>query len=137
MTVSLEPRQLRMFRGALGRFPAVWQFSDQQDGSFDAETVSPTESMILRVLASAESETILLTLLRSSDRQFMAEARFPLAAWQSAKEFLEGIALEAFVVGVDERDGEWSGSMILRSADLDRRGGFSYVRSWLGTYDRD
>jgi hypothetical protein len=137
MTASLEPRQIRMFRTAIGSFPAAWRFSEPRDGCVDAETVNPTGSMILRIMASAESESILLTLLRSSDREFMAEAHFPLSAWQAAKDFLESIALEAFVVGVDERDGKWSGSMILRSADLPRRRDFSYVRSWLGTYDQN
>lgn len=136
MTASLESRQIRMLRSAIGEFPSAWRFVEEQHrGTIDAETTNPTESVILRIRASAESETILVTLLRSGDRHFMAEAHFPLAAWQSAKEFLEGIALEAFVVGVDERDGLWSGSMILRSADLERRRDFSYIRSWLGTYD--
>lgn len=124
-----------MFRDAIGSFPAAWRFSEQRHGSVEAETTNPTESMVLRIMASVESEGILITLLRVTDREFMAEAHFPLAAWQAAKEFLEGIALEAFVVGVDERAGTWSGSMILRSADLPRRRDFSYIRSWLGTYD--
>lgn len=125
-----------MFRNAIGEFPSAWRFvTEQRHGDIDAETTNPTESVILRIRASAETETILVTLLRARDRHFMAEAHFPLAAWQAAKEFLEGIALEAFVVGVDERDGVWSGSMILRSADLERRRDFSYIRSWLGTYD--
>lgn len=124
-----------MFRTAIGAFPAAWRFKEAAHGCVDAETANPTESMILRIVGSAESDSILITLLRSSDREFMAEAHFPLSAWHAAKEFLESIALEAFVVGVDERDGKWSGSMILRSADLPRRRDFSYVRSWLGTYD--
>lgn len=137
MTASLEPRQLRMFRNAIVGFPAAWRFLEQRHACIDVETTNPTESIILHIVASAESEEILVTLLRSHDRQFMAEAQFPLSSWQAAKEFLEGIALEAFVVGVDERSGAWSGSMILRSSDLDRRRDFSYVRSWLGTYDRN
>ncbi|HET9095799.1 MAG TPA: hypothetical protein VFN37_03985 [Candidatus Baltobacteraceae bacterium] len=135
MTATVEPRQLRMFRNAMAGFPAVWRFLEPRHGCLDAETTNPLETMILRISASAESEAILVTLLRATDRQFMAEAQFPLAAWQSAKDFLESIALEAFVVGVDERSGTWSGSMILRSTDLERRRDFSYIRSWLGTYD--
>lgn len=92
---------------------------------------------MVRIEASRESDAVTLTLLRFPDREFMADAQFPLQSWHAAKEFLESIALEAFVVGVDERGGSWSGSMILRSSDLDRRGSFSYVRSWLGTYDRN
>lgn len=137
MTASVEPRQIRMFRTAIGAFPAAWRFKEAHHGCVDVETLNPTESMILRIMASAESESILVTLLRSSDREFMAEAHFPLASWEAAKEFLESIALEAFVVGVDERDGTWRGSMILRSADLPRRRDFTYVRSWLGTYDQN
>lgn len=137
MTTIAEPRQLRMFRNAIAAFPAIWRFLEPQQGSIDAETTNPVETMLLRISASAESETILITVLRAPDAELMAEAQFPLAAWQSAKEFLEGIALEAFVVGVDEREGSWSGSMILRSADLERRRDFSYIRSWLGTYDRN
>jgi hypothetical protein len=135
MTASLDSRQLHMFRTALGSFPAPWRFIDHYKGQLNAETLNPAETMILRITASAETDTILLTLLRASDRAFMAEAEFPLAAWHSAKDFLEAIALEGFVIGVDERDGSWRGSMILRSADLVRRRDFSYVRSWLGTYD--
>lgn len=137
MTATMEPRQLRMLRHAIGRFPAVWRFLEPRQGCIDVETTNPAETIILRIAASAESEMILVTLLRSADRAFMAEAQFPLVAWQAAKEFLESIALEAFVVGVDERSGAWSGSMILRSADLDRRRDFTYLRSWLGTYDRN
>ena len=137
MTATLENRQLRMFRNAIAAFPAIWRFPEPEDGWVEAETTNPTETMLLRISASAESETILMTILRSSDREFMAEAQFPLTAWQSAKDFLESIALEAFVVGVDERSGHWSGSMILRSTDLERRRDFSYIRSWLGTYDQN
>jgi hypothetical protein len=93
--------------------------------------------MILRICASADSDTIAITVLRAADRAFMAEAQLPLASWQSAKELLEGIALEAFVVGVDTRDGAWAGSMFVRADDLERRRDFSYLRSWLGTYDRN
>lgn len=137
MTATIEPRQLRMFRTAIANFPAPWRFLEQRAAHVDVETANPAETMLLRVHASAQAETILLTLMRAHDRAFMAQAQFPLAAWHAATEFLEGIALEAFVVGVDERDGSWSGSMILRSSDLDRRRDFSYVRSWLGTYDRN
>lgn len=137
MTVTTEPRQLRMLRSAITGFPAAWRRNDHSDGCIDAETTSPLERIILRVEASAQSETILVTLLRAQGRRFMAEAQFPLAAWQSAKDFLESILLEAFVVGVDERDGVWSGSMILRSSDLERRRDFSYIRSWLGSYDEN
>lgn len=135
MTATLQHRQLHMFRNAIAAFPAVWRFPEPEDACIEAETTNPTGTMLLRVSASAESQTILITMLRASDRQFMAEAQYPLAAWQSAKEFIESIALEAFVVGVDERDTQWSGSMILRSTDLERRRDFSYIRSWLGTYD--
>lgn len=126
-----------MLRTAIGSFPAAWQVVDGRHGCIEAETTNPIETILLRVSASADSEVVLVTLLRAADRHFMAEAQFPLASWEAAKDFLEGIALEAFVVGVDERAGAWSGSMILRSADLDRRRDFSYVRSWLGTYDRN
>lgn len=136
MTATVEPRQLRMFRNAIAAFPAVWRFLEPRPGCIDAETTNPVETMLLRISASAESEMILVTILRAADGEFMAEAQFPLCAWQSAKDFLESIALEAFVVGVDLRDGRWRGSMILRSADLERRRDFSYIRSWLGTYDR-
>lgn len=136
MTATVEPRQLRLFRQAIAAFPAVWRFLEPRHGCFDAETTNPVETILLRVSASAESETILVTILRAADGEFMAEAQFPLCAWQSAKDFLESIALEAFVVGVDLREGRWSGSMILRSSDLGRRLDFSYIRSWLGTYDR-
>lgn len=135
MTATLEHRQLQMFRNAIAAFPAVWRFPEPEDGCIEAETTNPVETMLLRLSASADTETILITVLRSSDRQFMAEAQYPLCAWQSAKDFIESIALEAFVVGVDQRDGAWSGSMILRSADLERRRDFTYIRSWLGTYD--
>jgi hypothetical protein len=137
MTASLEPRQIRMFRSAVAEFPAAWRKLDQAPGSLEVETLNPPQSVVLRVIASAESQNILITLLRAHDRAFMAEAQFPLSSWQNAKEFLEGIALEAFVVGVDERDGAWTGSMILRATDLVRRRDFSYVRSWLGTYDEN
>jgi hypothetical protein len=135
MTASVEPRQIRLFRSAVGEFPAAWRRFDHSPESIEAETVNPPGTMVLLVAASADSRNILITLLRSSDRAFMAETQFPLSSWQTAKEFLEGIALEAFVVGVDQRDGQWIGSMILRAADLPRRRDFSYVRSWLGTHD--
>ena len=135
MTTGLEPRQIRMLRSAINAFPAAWRFEGERQGAVEAETTNPAQSIVLRIAASAESESILITLLRAGDRAFMAEAHFPLSAWQASKEFLEGIALEAFVIGVDERDGVWAGSMILRSADLPRRRDFSYVRSWLATYD--
>jgi hypothetical protein len=125
-----------MFRTAIANFPAVWHFVEPRQGALEVETTNPAETMILRVCASADSDEILITVLRAADRRFMAEAQFPLASWQSAKELLEGVALEAFVVGVDERDGAWIGSMFVRSADLERRRDFSYLRSWLGTYDR-
>jgi hypothetical protein len=137
MTATLEPRRLRMFRDAISNFPAVWHFIEPREGAIEAETTNPGETMLLRICAYAQPDTIIITALRASDGQFMAEAQFALASWQSAKELLEGIALEAFVVGVDLRDGAWSGSMFVRSDDLDRRRDFSYVRSWLGTYDRN
>lgn len=137
MTATVEPRQLRMFRNAIAAFPAVWRFLEPRHGCVDAETTNPVETMLLRISASAESEEILVTILCASDRRFMAEAQFPLSAWQAAKDFLESIALEAFVVGVDECAGTWRGSMILRSADLERRRDFAYIRSWLGTYDQN
>lgn len=135
MTLTAEPLQFRMLKNAMAAFPAIWNFLDRRPGYVEAETANPGGTVLLRVAAAAESESILVTVVRAEDKQFMAEAQFPLSAWQAAKDFLEGIALEAFVVGVDERDGTWSGSMILRSADLERRRDFTYIRSWLGTYD--
>jgi hypothetical protein len=137
MTTTLEPRRLRMFRNAIANFPAVWHFIEPRPGAIEAETTNPAETILLRICAYAQPETIIITASRASDGDFMAEAQFPLASWQSAKEMLEGIALEAFVVGVDLREGKWSGSMFVRSADLDRRRDFSYVRSWLGTFDQN
>ena len=137
MTATAEPRQLQLLKNAIGTFPALWEFVDRRSGYVEAETVNPGGTMILRIVAGADSGSILVTLLRAPDRRFMAEAQFPLSAWQAAKEFLESIVLEAFVAGVDEREGSWTGSMILRSADLERRRDFTYIRSWLGTYDRN
>jgi len=126
-----------MFRTAIANFPAVWHFIEPRHGAVEVETTNPAETMILRICASSDLDSIALTVLRAADREFMAEAQFPLASWQAAKELLEGVALEAFVVGVDEQSGRWTGSMFVRSADLERRRDFSYIRSWRGSYDRN
>jgi hypothetical protein len=129
MAVTAEPRQITMLRTAMAAFPAAWRFDDTGLGKIAAWTSNPAGTVLLRLRATVAPDAIVISAEHPGDGQFMAQAEFPLTGWQAAKDLLEGIALEAFVVGVDQRDGNWTGSMILRSSDLERRGSFSYVRS--------